>query len=327
MRKLTLIAILLSGLALAASADTPGDYAYRATIAVPGGSSHYRVVLPQAAYRGLQRADLGDLRIFNAAGEPVPYAFVVRQAEATAPAENRPAKLFPLYGDATKGLEGMSLQVERTTSGTVVRMSGDAATRSRARKLLGYIVETGQPDTSMQALLLEWTAREGFAGTARVESSDDLKRWTTLAAEAPILLLEHGGERLERRRVEIAGTRAPYLRISCKGVRDDFALRSGQVELAAAQRELAREWLELAASQDADKPGEFLLDAEVRFPVDRMRLILPQTNTVAPVHFFVRERKEDKWREVGSATAYRLRRGERLTNPDMQFAATRSVTG
>jgi hypothetical protein len=147
MRTPTLFAILLPSLALAASPDTPGDYAYGATVAVHGGDSHYRIVLPQAAYRGLQRADLGDLRIFNAAGEPVPYAFLVRQAEATAPAENRPVKLFPLYGDAAKGLQGMSLQVERTNSGTVVRMTGDSATRSPARKLLGYIVETGQPDT------------------------------------------------------------------------------------------------------------------------------------------------------------------------------------
>ncbi len=325
MKTLAFVAVVFPGIAVAAMPNAPGDYAYRATITVTGGNSHYRVVLPQAAYRGLQRSDLGDLRIFNAAGESVPYAFLPRQAEVSAPGEMRPVKLFPLYGDAAKGVKGMTLHVERTSAGTVVRMSGDQAARGSSKKLLGYIVDTGKQDSAFKALLLEWTTHNGFSGAARIESSDDLKRWATLAAEAPIIMLEHGGERLERRRVEIGGTRAPYLRISFKSVPDDFALRSARVELVAAQREVPREWLKLEAVQESDKPVEFTFDSKGRFPVDRARLLLPQANTVTPVRLFVRERTEDKWRQVASATAYRLTRsGSEATSPDVEFAATQS---
>ena len=44
-----------------------------------------------------------------------------------------------------------------------------------------------------------------------IEGSEDLKYWRTLAGAATVLYLEHAGQRLERRRIELASDRT-YLK-------------------------------------------------------------------------------------------------------------------
>jgi hypothetical protein len=68
-------------------------------------------------------------------------------------------------------------------------------------------------------------------------------------------------------------------------------------------------------------PGELVVDTQAHFPVDRLKLVLPQANTVAQIHLSTRERAEEPWRPAGSATAYRLTRdGGELTNPEIRVA-------
>jgi hypothetical protein len=320
MKRLLLCVALLPG--IAAAQEQKADYRYAAPLQLDGAGSHYRFALPAQAYGGLERTDLGDLRIFNAAGEPVPYAFAPRQAEPAAPQASA-ASLFPLYGDRAKGLEGTSVRVERTRSGSVVTVSVTDAPPAARRTLLGYLVDAAELKAPLQALLLDWRVGDGFSGRVRVEGSDDLKTWRLLAADAPLLHLEHAGARLERRRVELGGAQARYLRLSFSGVPGDFALTGLKIERPADKPELLREWLSLTAAEGKE-PGELTFDTEGRFPVDRLRLHLPQTNTVARLELSARQHPGEKWRPVAAATAYRLARenGGDIVSPDIAVRTT-----
>jgi hypothetical protein len=166
--------------------ERPGDFNFSAPLALEGAASHYRFSLPAQAYRGTARRDLGDVRVFNAAGEPVPYAFAQRDLQRPAPTVQA-ARLFPLYDDESKGLDSTAVRVERNARGTVVSVSvTDAAPQAR-RRLLGYLVDPGELKAVKDALVLRWDANEGFTAQARVEGSDDLKSWSTIAANAPIV--------------------------------------------------------------------------------------------------------------------------------------------
>jgi hypothetical protein len=188
------------------------------------------------------------------------------------------------------------------------------------RRLLGYLIDASDLKAPQEALLLAWQAREGFSGRARVEGSEDLKSWNSLAANAPILFLEHAGARLERNRVELSGARAKYLRVSFEGVAPDFHLKEVRVELRAEKAEPVREWVSLRASP-GKLAGELLVDTQGHFPVDRLKLALPQANTVAQIQLSTRERAEEPWRPAASATAYRLtREGGELASPDVRVA-------
>ena len=84
--------------------------------------------LPRAVYRGAVRPDLGDLRVFNGAGEVVPHAFRPRASVETQKRAPVALPVFPVYGDDPKQLDGLSLRVERNASGTIVQLDE----RSRA---------------------------------------------------------------------------------------------------------------------------------------------------------------------------------------------------
>lgn len=305
----------------AAAQERPGDFNFSAPVALDGTASHYRFSLPPQAYRGAARRDLGDLRVFNAAAEPVPYAFAQRDLQRPAPTLQG-ARLFPLHGDESKGLDSTAVRVERNARGTVVSVSvtdrapSDGKRQAR-RQLLGYLIDPGELKAVKDALLLRWDANEGFTAQARVEGSDDLKSWFTLVSGAPILSLQHAGASLERSRVELSGARARYLRLSLHGVPRSFVLREVKLELRPDLPQPAREWLALAGSP-GKAPGEWTFDTAGHFPVDRLRLQLPQPNTVAQVQFLTRARVDDAWRPAASAIAYRLKgaNGD-IVNPDI----------
>ena len=65
------LALLSLGVPIA-HADEPGDFASRQPLETPGGKAFYRIELPDSVYDAVTRADLGDLRVFNADGAPVP---------------------------------------------------------------------------------------------------------------------------------------------------------------------------------------------------------------------------------------------------------------
>jgi hypothetical protein len=78
-----------------------------------------------------------------------------------------------------------------------------------------------------------------------------------------------------------------------------------------------RSWLRITA-QDAGKIGEYWFDLQGQFPVDRMRLELPQQNTVARVAFLSRPDPKQPWRAVINAVVYRLaRQGGDVVSPDL----------
>lgn len=313
---------LLLACAGAGAQERAGQFAHAAAIALEGSESHYRFPLPAAAYLGIARRDLGDVRVFNAAGEAVPYAFVPVQAKTIAP-ESRGSKLFPLYGEEAKGLDGVDMRLEQSARGTVVHISPPASSRRAPRKLLGYLIDTGEQKDKplLAALNLEWAASEPFTGFARVEASDDLKRWTLLVDGAPVLLLEHEGARLERKRIELTAANARYLRLAFTGVPPGFALKQVNLELRPGETPPERDWLGTPGAQDPRRPGEYVFDTGGHFPVDRLRFAVPQPNTVARAQLLARDRPDEAWQPVTPATLYRLRRDSRdLLNPDIAIA-------
>jgi len=297
------------------------EFSYRAPITAPPGQSHYRVPLPETVYAGMEQPALGDLRVLNASGEPVPYAFLPRNPHGPAPVQTGAARIFPLYGEAAAGVEGVKLDVVRNASGTVIRLADGASAPKAQRKLLGYLIDTGESELPLEALQLEWLTAVGFNGAARVEGSDDLLRWRTLVADRPVLALEHDGERLERKRVELFGRKAKYLRLSFTRVPQDFIVQAVRLERRLERDEPAREWRRLTGARVEGRPGEYRFDAGGRFPVDRVRLHLPQANTVARVQLLTRDDDRSPWRARASASVFRLEQGgATASNPDIALA-------
>ena len=195
------------------------------------------------------------------------------------------------------------------------------ARKSVEKRTVGYLVDLTALDRALRSIELEWQpVPDGFAGKLRVDASDDLGSWRTLVATAPLVNLEVAGQRLQQKRVELPQQKVKYLRLSWvpQGAGAAFPeLASASGEPVEKTVEAAREWTQAEPAR-GEKPGEYLFDLRGHHPVDRVRLHLPEPNTVAQVELFTRDKSEQPWRSLARGVVYRLRRGEgEITSPEL----------
>lgn len=321
-----IILILLAFSAEALAAERPADFAYGATLDADGSEALYEVILPAAVYRGVARADLGDVRVFNGAGEIVPYALRPRRtASADAPAPLA-LTLFPLKARAGASIEGLSISAHRSAGGATSINVTSSGGQGGEKRTIGYLVDLSAQDRALRHIEFDWqTTADGFAGKLRIDASDDLAAWRTLVAAAPLVSLEVAGQKLEQKRIELPRQKMKYLRLSWlpeAGRAAPPELVSARGELAAQFIEAPREW-EKAAAAKGDKPGEFMYDLRGHLPVDRVRFALPEPNTVVQIELLARNRAEQPWRFVARGVAYRLRQGSgEIASPELSVSTT-----
>ena len=318
--------LLLASASAALAAERPADFAYGIPLEADGKDALYEITLPVAVYRGVVRSDLADVRVFNSAGEVVPHALRPRRTSDTEPATPVALTLFPLKAVAGAGVDSISIRVRRGAGGTSsvdVTSTGARASSGAEKRVVGYLVDLTALDQALRAIEFDWQALpDGFAGKIRIDASDDLGAWGTLVAAAPLVSLELAGQRLQQKRVELPQRKVKYLRLSWASQGTGAAapeLTSARGEPVGKMVEAPREWTQVESTK-GEKPGEYLFDLRGRLPVDRLRLQLPEINTVAQVELLAREKGDAPWRPVARGVVYRLRRdGNEITSPEMQF--------
>jgi len=318
------LATLLLTLVSVAAADEPvllrpSDFAYGIPIQVTGAGPLFELALPRAVYETVTRTDLGDLRVFNAHGEVVPSALRPPEA-APAPAVWMRLALFPVHGGGRKADE-LVLRVRKNRSGAIVSVQPGPGAGSGPPTTF-YLVDASADDRPMRALELDWKdpSAAGFSGDLRVEASDDLKQWRVLADAAPLARLHYRGQLLERRRIEFAPQRAKYLRLVWQAPVRAVALTEIRAERLTEVLP-ARDWIALAPAGRGAKPGEFLYTLAGRMPADRVRIRLPQVDTLAGAELYSRADRADGWQLRASGPVYRLdRNGQELIGDALAFS-------
>lgn len=297
---------------------TPQDFAYAVPLLFEGQDALYQATLPLGVYQHTVRGDLGDLRVFNAQGEVVPH--MLQQPERSSTSQPVFSKLvfFPLQGAANAGLDQLTVRIKRNAAGTLIDIGSNAKPAAQAT-LSGYLLDASALKQSIQALELDWnSSKDSFVGTLNIESSDDLKHWNTVARNAPLASLQFGGHSLLQKRIEFPALRAKYLRLSWPPLQQELQLNAISAELTATRVESALSWQTIAGSAVADKAGEFEFDLGAHLPLQRMRIALPQMNTLVQAALFSRVRETDTWRQVSNAVLYKLHHsGQDLNNPDI----------
>lgn len=319
--------LLLPTLALAA--ETPGDFAFGVSIESDGKQALYEIVVPASVYQGVARRDLGDMRVFNADGEPVPFAIEPRPVQQTEKSQPVAVPYFPLHGEQATDLESLQLRVEKGGRGTVVNVKTDGGDKpATKRRLLAYLLDMSALERPYEALELDWRQdTSSFAANLRVESSDDLKSWSTLVSQAPLVRVDYGGQRLEQRTIEFQPRHAKYLRLSWPAAGEPGSKTDQPIQLTRVLArtgeiflEPDRAWRDVQASP-GEKPGEYQFDVGGPFPVERIHLGLPQNNTVARIDLSSRSDPRQPWHLVTSTVVYRLtQNGQQVASPDVAVA-------
>ena len=302
---IALLALLFSP---AHGADAPpqlSDFARMMPVTLAGSGPLHELSLPAEVYAGVTRTDLGDLALFNGAGEVVPFTLVHPSPEKSVVEEKR-LPLFPLSGSGRRQPGNLALQVDTDEHGASVTLNA-APGAPAPEHVPGYIVDARSLQRPVSGFDLELDpAGSAFLGTVRVETSDDLRQWCEHGVGA-LAALTAGDRELHRSRIEFPAVAAPYFRlVVCPG--------AGAPRIAAAIARLAspaaarRDRRSYPLTPVKGETGAYLVRTNGQMPVDRVRLVFTADNSLAGVTFLSRPDHRSPWIERGRGTCYRLRR-------------------
>jgi hypothetical protein len=307
---------------LAAAAESPKDFRHVMPLLPAGGEGLQRVELPVEVYRGSARADLADVRLFDARGERLPLAFAGDPAPVLPAVTTIVLPLFPIRGEAGAPVGDIDLKVVRNAAGTIVELRAGGTARQGGAPIVAWIADASELRDPARGLKISWPpSADGFVARMRVESSDDLGSWRIVVADAPLADLAHEGSRVRRDSVEVPAVRAKFLRFTWTGKAPPLTAVSAQTVAATAERRLQALTVDGVPSGE---PGGLVFALGARVPVERLQVMLPQANSVVPLLIESRDDPKSEWRPVASATVYRLRRdGTEISSPPIAFAPRR----
>ncbi|WP_374761332.1 DUF3999 domain-containing protein [Pseudomonas sp. sp1636] len=297
---LTLLALLAP---LALGQENASDYALKVPLSLSGEGPWYRLELPMAAHLAARYADLRDLRVFNGEGEALAYALTLgsaRQSET----KDTAVKWFPLRGPLSAE-QAPNVRVQRSSSGTLVEVLGEAAADAQAEVLRGWLLDTSGIEAPLHRLILDWSSGdEGFQRFS-IEASDDLQQWRAWG-DGQIARLSFADERIEQREIRLPGQSARYLRLLWSSPRQAPQLLSARLLSARSDMLAAPLTWSAALSPSSAKAGEYSWNLPLALPLQRLRVELGQANTLAPVSVAGRREGRVQWQPLARGLLYRL---------------------
>lgn len=318
---LILHVVLLSPAYGADSVPQLSDFARMIPLTLSGSGALHKLPLPAEVYSGAQRADLGDLAVFNGAGEIVPFTLVLPSPAASI-LERRQLPLFPLSIGARRQPGNLSMQVRTNEQGAIVNLTTSQGGATPAA-VTTYIIDASSLERTVNGFDFELKPEGAdYVGSVRVAISDDLQHWQEHACGA-LATLASGTQQLSRSRIEFAAVKARYFRLTVdpgEGVPRIAAVSARLVSaLAPPERSTARYFM----NPVKDQTGDYLVKTGGWMPVDRLRVVLSDDNSLAGVTFFSRTDNGNPWIERGSSTFYRLRRDSSLVeSASLEIAPT-----
>jgi hypothetical protein len=313
-----LIPLLLLALAGPASAQSPDDFAWQWPIVADGDEGAHTLVLDETVYARITRADLRDLAVVNADGQPVPFA-PLPWRRTTQDARTQLNWLRLPVATSSQG-ESLSLRIERDDDGTVRDLQLDSAAAAATTASTDLLVDLGDDPETVASLRVTLGDDAELPVNLRVQvlASDDLATWRSLGTGLALVAIDDNGLRIERLRLDFAPSHERYLRLSLAPGGDWPPL----ARLEHERRETGSDQPDLRTVDVEGRPvpgetGMFEYTGPGPLPVSRVDLALASGNTVAGVQVLSRDDADDDtldertpyWSPAAEFTAFRLGSG------------------
>jgi hypothetical protein len=280
----------------------PQDFARGSIIQTMNEASVQRVTLPQDVYEWVVQPDLGDLRVYNADQEEVPYALQRSPGlEDFTPWVKVPVFALPVQAGSNKNASNVN--IELGDGGAIVAVQGGAATADAADQ---FLLDASGLQEPIDGLKFDWKkGGDSFIGKFRVEVSDDLHVWriaNPAATIAGLLAADANGRKVLHDKIEVEKLTGKYLRLTQVDGSSHLSIDSISVRSRMLQRPV-RHYKTLQASAN-DNGFEF--DIGGHLPVDRVAVRFPGSSYLVDAHLFSRPNDNAKWRDRGSRICYKV---------------------
>lgn len=272
-----------------AAADMPKPKpVQQATITLSGDGPFYQLSLPTTIYPSAAYADLRDVRILNASGAAVPYAWLQQaQQDATAP-EFISSKLpvFPLktaVADQSASRNDVQLSFTQKPDGSLISISTGKLAAQTPASAGDWIIDASQ----VQGQFLQ--ARVSLADNAEglfpltLEASDDLHQWHSIGGEQQLAILKQQGAAIERLTLDLYGVHARFLRLHWLDSARSAAILSFTLDSVKQLEMLSPlQWSSRISAISCEiHYCDYLLPKNT--PIDSLRIRLAEINTLADV--------------------------------------------
>jgi hypothetical protein len=313
--------LLAAASRLLAAAPTLDDYVQGIAIVAPAGLPLVETTLPDAVYQNVTRPDLGDVRVFNAEGQPVPHAFCAAPDAAEPVVTEQSLPVFELRDARGRAVAGSRIEVQ-TSAGTQVNVQ-EAGPEEPATKGRIHIIDARASEEPLRAIQFEWQSPDGASqAQVSIEASEDLDRWSVLVPASTLLVVTRGAQQLKRERIELPVRKYKYLRVQRADGGPPLLINQVTAERLAAGEEIEPFWFR-ANGEQSNEPQFMLFDTSRLAPVRYARLRLPQENSSVRVTLQSRDDPKAAWRERWSGEAYLVVTDtQRRESPPARFAAT-----
>jgi hypothetical protein len=295
----------------AAPADTAAQYSHVLPLQVSGKQAVVQLRLPRDVYLHARSPDLADLRVFDSAGAPQPFALT-----GTAPPRQHsvelPCKVFQILAAARTPGQVDDLQVRLSRDGTVVSVNPrPGPAHDGAEVLAGLVLDLGElpPGATVSGLTLAPPAgMRNYSAALVVDASDDLQDWQPLAETTVSWLVNGQGERVSSNRIGFPAQRFRYARLRwADGSPAEFASITAQMSEA---QDVPQQWDAVIVPARHARTGHDLLYAvPIAVPAERVGVVLREQNIVLPVtigRYAERTPGVTDFLPLANATFYRL---------------------
>jgi uncharacterized protein DUF3999 len=298
------------------------DYAQGIDIVAPSGLPLIEMTLPDAVYETVTRADLGDMGVFNADGQPVPHALCTALTHAEPTITEHSLPVFELR-DAPEVVSGGSHIEVQTASGTQVNVQEAESGRPAAANGRIHIIDARDSKELIRAIQFDWQSPDGASqAQVSIEASDDLDQWRVLVPASTLLRATSGEQELKRERIELPARAYNYLRVQRTDGGPPLTIAGVMAERVGAALEFDPVWF-MATNHVTDDIEVLFYDTGRRAPVTYARLRLPQENSSVRVTLHSRDDAKAPWSQRWDGEAYRIVTDtQRRESPPAQFAAT-----
>jgi len=310
MPALLLLWLLLIADSVTATVPKPTDFAYGCPLPLVDETGLYALTLPLAVYERVTRTDLGDLRVFNGTGEPVPHALRRPPPPPDQPQARQTVPFFVLPARTASLAADLSLQVSRQADGTVIRIeSVQAGGRTTDQPgPTGYLLDTSALQPPPAALELTWAGETAPVFTVALADSSDLSHWSPLVDRAVLADLNAQGRSLTLRRVILPRKPLAYIRLDVLDIRQPLALEAVTALATTPAPAEQWQWLRLDPEGVETMQGEKVVAyrLQARIAVTGLQLRFARTNSLVRAMIESRPATDLGWQPRARGTFYRL---------------------
>ena len=294
----TLLLFLGVTVRLQAGDLTSADFASGYSLEVDNGGAIYALELPVDVYHSVRRADLGDVRIFNGAGEVVPHALRPLANPAEEMRQQASVPFFPLSESRAIPPSDLAMRVTRNSDGTIVNIEAGSQD-SGALQVSGYLLDLSGLKWPVGELALLWQdSRDSSIFAIALQHSNDLQHWTPLVARSTLVSLRHSGQQIDKRTVVLPGNVQKYIKLSWQDSGEPLRLTKITGFSPVIESLQRRHWADLQAGSVLDERGELTIEYHTssRLAAGSGQFAFPQSNSIARLTLQSRDDDKADWR-------------------------------